>query len=240
MTGGTGQRAMQLPLGVRLRDAATFAAFEPGLNGAALRWLQARVASGADRGWLWGAQGSGRTHLLEAVCHAAMENGQRAICLSPELVAEDPVAVLQGLEQCRVVALDDCGRLAGKRSVELALFDLCNGLAERGGVLLLAADAAPLSYAWSLADLASRLAAAAVFRLQPLDDAGKIAALQRRARLRGLELPGATARFILSRADRSPEALFGLLDELDLASLSAQRRLTIPFVRDLLHKRSAP
>lgn len=229
----------QLPLGVRLRDAATFAAFEPGDNGAALAWLHGRIGAAAERGWLWGPQGSGRSHLLQAACHAAVDQGLRAIYLPAEELVADAPAVLEGLEHCRVVALDDVGELAGNRRAELALFDLCNRLAEQGGMLLATASAAPLSHAWSLADLASRWAAAAVFRLRPLNDATKVSALQRRAKLRGLELPMATARFILSRADRRPEALFELLDELDLASLVAQRRLTVPFVRNLLAQRSA-
>lgn len=228
----------QLPLGVRLRDAATFAAFEPGENGAALAWLQAHIGAGAERGWLWGPAGSGRSHLLQAVCHAAVNRELRAIYLPAEELVTDAPAVLEGLEYCNVVALDDLGELAGNRRAELALFDLCNRLAEQGGLLLAAASAAPLSHDWTLADLASRWAAAAVFRLRPLNDGSKLAALRRRAKLRGLELPMATARFILSRADRSPEALFELLDELDLASLVAQRRLTVPFVRNLLAQRS--
>lgn len=224
----------QLPLGVRLRDVATFAAFEPGANGAALAWLQQRIGGAAERGWLWGSEGSGRSHLLQAACHAAVDQGQRAIYLPAQELVTDPAAVLEGLEQCGLVALDDLGELAGNRRAELALFDLCNRLAEQGGLLLAAASSAPLNHAWTLADLASRLAAAAVFRLRPLNDGAKLAALQRRAKLRGLDLPTATARFILSRADRRPEALFELLDELDLASLVAQRRLTVPFVRNLL------
>ena len=230
----------QLTLGVRLRDAATFAAFEPGDNGAALAWLQGRIGAGAERGWFWGPEGSGRSHLLQAACHAAVDQGLRAIYLPARELTTDAAAVLDGLESCRLVALDDVGDLAGHRGTELALFDLCNRLAERGGLLLAAASAAPLSHPWALADLASRLAAAAVFRLRPLSDGAKLTALQRRARLRGLELPTATARFILSRADRRPEALFDLLDELDLASLVAQRRLTVPFVRNLLAQRSEP
>lgn len=237
---GVSARSAQLPLGVRLRDAATFAAFEPGANGAALAWLQGRIGGGADRGWLWGPAGSGRSHLLQAACHAAVGQGLRAIYLPAGELLTDPAAVLEGLEHCRLVALDDLGHVAGHRGAELALFDLCNRLVEHDGLLLAAGSAAPLSHSWSLADLASRLAAAAVFRLRPLDDGAKLAALQRRARLRGLELPTATARFILSRADRRPEALFELLDELDLASLVAQRRLTVPFVRDLLAQRLTP
>jgi len=235
---GVASESRQLPLSVRLRDAATFAAFEPGDNGAVLAWLQGHIGAGPERGWLWGPVGSGRSHLLQAACHAAVDRGLRAIYLPAEELVTDAPAVLEGLEHCGLVALDDLGELAGHRRAELALFDLCNRLAEQGGLLLAAASAAPLSHAWTLADLASRLAAAAVFRLRPLNDATKLVALQRRAKLRGLELPTATARFILSRADRRPEALFELLDELDLASLVAQRRLTVPFVRKLLAQRS--
>lgn len=236
---GVSSGSGQLPLGVRLRDAATFAAFEPGDNGAALAWLQGHIGAGAERGWLWGPAGCGRSHLLQAACHEAVDRGLRAIYLPAEELVNDAAAVLEGLEHCRLVALDDLGELAGNRRAELALFDLCNRVAEQGGLLLAAASAAPLSHAWTLADLASRWAAAAVFRLRPLNDGTKLAALQRRAKLRGLELPTATARFILSRADRRPEALFELLDELDQASLVAQRRLTVPFVRNLLAQRSA-
>ena len=254
----------QLALGVRLRDVATFEAFEPGPNGAALAWLArvvgalhsvaepvgetADVCSGnrpggrgpGERGWLWGPEGSGRSHLLEAACHAAVGHGLRVIYLTPDLITAAPDTVLAGLEHCQLVALDDLGRLAGDREAELALFDLCNRLTDAGALLLAAAGAAPLSHSWCLPDLASRLAAATVFRLRPLDDAGRARALQRRAEIRGLELPGRTARFILSRVDRQPGALFALLDELDLASLAAQRRLTVPFVRDLLAQRNPP
>lgn len=227
-------QAMQLPLGVQLRDEATFAGFEPGDNGAAVAWLQGHIGSGPERGWLWGRPGAGRSHLLQASCRAAVDAGLRAIYLTPDIVRPAPQAALDGLEHCALVAVDDLGELAGERAVEVALFDLCNRIAERGGLLLASADAAPLSYHWSLPDLASRLAAAVVFRLRPLSDQDKIAALQRRASLRGMELPLRTATFILGRADRSPRSLFALLDTLDTASLAAQRRLTVPFVREVL------
>lgn len=232
-------RSGQLALGVRLRDEATLAAFEPGANDQALAWLEQRLplaGRAGERGWFWGGAGSGRSHLLQAACHGAVDAGLRAIYLPAGELRQDPAAMLEGLEQCQLLALDDIGQVAGNRAVELALFDLCNRCAAQGSLLLLAASAAPLSFPWGLADLASRLAAATVFRLRALDDAGKLAALQRRARLRGIALPTATARFILARADRDPAVLFELLDELDRASLAAQRRLTIPFVRQCLQE----
>jgi DnaA family protein len=85
-----------------------------------------------------------------------------------------------------------------------------------------------------LPDLASRLASGAAFRLRELDDAGKIAALQQRALRRGFEMPDAVAGYLLGRYARDTHSLFALLERLDHASLEAKRRLTIPFVRELL------
>jgi len=73
-----------------------------------------------------------------------------------------------------------------------------------------------------------------VFHVQGLDDEQRIGALQLRARHRGLELPGETARYLLKRSKRDMASLYRLLDKLDLEALRAQRRLTIPFVRDVL------
>jgi DnaA family protein len=70
--------------------------------------------------------------------------------------------------------------------------------------------------------------------VEPLDEAGRVQALKLRARHRGLELPDDTARFLLSRSRRDMTSLYRLLDKLDAEALIAQRRLTIPFVRDVL------
>lgn len=238
-------RAVQLPLGVRLADAATLEAWEPMADGSALAWLRARLADvarsrgSAERGWLWGSSGCGRSHLLQAACHAVVEQGGRAIYLTAELLQGDPQAALADLERCDGVALDDVDALAGCPDAELALFDLCNRMQERPGpsLLLFAAASAPLACGFRLPDLASRLAAATVFRVPALDDAGRGRALRRRAARRGMELEARTVDYILARFPRDTHALFGLLDDLDEASLSAQRRVTVPFVRELLERR---
>ncbi|MEE4298017.1 MAG: DnaA regulatory inactivator Hda [Pseudomonadales bacterium] len=235
-------RSPQLPLGMRLADAATLDAFEPMTDGAALDWLRTRVGDvarsrgAAERGWFWGSAGCGRSHLLQAACHAVVEEGGRAIYLTSAVVEHDPEAALADLERCDAVALDDVDALVGRSAAELALFDLCNRMQERPGpsLLLFAAAAAPLACGFRLADLASRLAAATVFRIPALDDAGRGRALRRRAARRGMELEPRTIDYILARFPRDTHALFALLDDLDEASLSAQRRVTVPFVRELL------
>jgi DnaA family protein len=142
--------------------------------------------------------------------------------------------VLDGLAARRCVCLDDIDRVAGDVNFELALFDLGNQLTDHEGILVVAAAAAPREVGIGLPDLLSRLTRLPVFHVEPLDEQGRMEALQLRARHRGLELPADTARYLLQRSRRDMASLYELLDRLDVAALRAQRRLTIPFVRDIL------
>ena len=103
-----------------------------------------------------------------------------------------------------------------------------------GRALVVAAAMSPRECPVDLPDLQSRLARLATFQVRSLDDEQRIAALQLRARHRGLELPDDTASYLLSRNRRDMASLYELLDKLDLEALRAQRRLTIPFVREVL------
>ena len=103
-------------------------------------------------------------------------------------------------------------------------------------LLSVAAEAAPRESGFSLADLASRMSKLPVFQLRALTDEQRVAALQLRARHRGLELPDDTAAFMLKRSRRDMASLYDLLDRLDLEALKAKRRLTIPFVRGVLER----
>jgi DnaA family protein len=100
-------------------------------------------------------------------------------------------------------------------------------------MLVLAARHSPAAIGLKLADLATRLAAGLVYQLKPLSDPEKIAALRLRAQRRGLEMTEEVANYLLARFPRDTHSLFALLDKLDTATLVAQRRLTIPFLRGL-------
>lgn len=229
----------QLPLEVRLADHARFGNFVPDGNEFVVHELRAA----ADRlpgppVWLWGAGGSGRTHLLQAAVAAAGDGAGRPAYLPlAGLVAggmAPPAALLEGLGDLDLVALDDIERVAGDVDAERALFGLYEQLRAAGGRLIVAAAGPPADTGFGLADLRSRLASGSVHRLRSLDDAGRLAALTLRARFRGLELPEDTARYLLHRTPRGAASLFALLDTLDRESLAARRPLTIPFVRAVL------
>ncbi|MDZ7770708.1 MAG: hypothetical protein U5K38_17395 [Woeseiaceae bacterium] len=142
--------------------------------------------------------------------------------------------ILDGVAARSFVCIDDIDHSAGRSDWELALFDLCNQLADAGGTLLAAARMAPRECAIALPDLQSRLTRLPVFRVQALPEPERVRALQLRARHRGLDLPDETARYLLGRSRRDMASLYRLLDELDAAALKAQRRLTIPFVREVM------
>jgi len=220
----------QLALGVQLRATAVFASFAVGTNAEVLAALR---AGGADPLWIWGPAGSGKTHLLQALCAAVGESAayfplDRGLGLPPE--------ALPGFETRRVLCLDDVDAVAGDLAWEHALFRSFNAALELGTRLVFAARAAPQSLVWTLEDWRSRAASCTVYQLHELDETGRIEALRLRARQRGLDLPRETADYLLKRVPRDLSSLLDLLDALDDASLAAQRRLTIPFIRDALEK----
>ena len=220
----------QLALGVRLRAAAVFESFAPGLN---TELLAALRSQGPAPLWLWGSHGSGKTHLLQAACAAA---GGTAAYFPLDRSSALPPEALVGFERCRVLCLDDVDAVAGDLAWEQALFRLYNEAADLRTRLIFAAGAAPRAVEWRLNDWRSRAAACVVYQLRDLDEAGRVEALRLRAAQRGLQLPRETSDYLLRRMPRDLPSLFGILDRLDEASLIAQRRLTVPFIRDALEK----
>jgi len=231
-------KPVQLPLSVRLRDDATFVNYYPGANAAALGYVE-RLCE-ADAGWtesliyLWGKNGVGRTHLLQAACLRFKQLGEPAVYLPMAELLEEGVELFDHLEQYELVCLDDLQVVAGKPEWEEALFHLFNRLRDSGRRLLIAASCSPRELPVKLADLKSRLTMALVFQMRLLSDEEKLRALQLRASRRGLHLTDEVGHFILTRGKRSMSALFDLLEQLDQASLQAQRKLTIPFLKETL------
>ena len=228
----------QLTLGVQLKERATFASFLTARNGelvAHLRQLAETTPPGAT--WIAGPHTAGKSHLLQAVC-AATPSGKRAAYLPIESLLPFGPAALEGAETLDVACYDDVQAIAGLADWESRLFSLWQRALERNTTLLFAARESPAQVPFDLPDLKSRLTSSAVFAIRELNDAEQVEALNLRAHLRGFELPAETARYLQRRFPRDMRTLCEILDTLDDAAFAAQRRITVPFIRDVIGKKS--
>lgn len=209
----------QLLLDIRPAAAPTLENFVTGANRELLETLR-EWQTGATRDtalYLWGPKGSGKTHLLRAM---AQTTGG---CY---WTGEDEVP-----PQTRLIALDDVESLA--EAAQIKAFNAFNQARASGRLWIAAGENAPAALSLR-EDLRTRLGWGLVFRLQPLGDEDKQAALLRHARSRGFELDPAIATWLLTHQGRDLGYLLQVIEALDRYSLESQRRVTLPLLKMLL------
>lgn len=225
----------QLPLELQLRDDATFDNFYVADNGLLINCLQQQLAGGERFIYVYGGQGSGRSHLLQAACHQADSAGLTSVYLPlAELQEYQPAELMEGLEQLSLVCIDDVDAVLGQAEWEQQLFHLFNRLKDQQVCLLVSGTTSVRELPVQLADLSSRLSWGMLFHIASFNDAQHLAFIQFKAQRRGLVLSEDVAQFIFHRCQRDTQALLKVLDTLDQASLEQKRRLTVPFVKSIM------
>ena len=227
----------QLTLGLSLPEDSTFDNFYPGRNLELVNLLRTVAGGRGDQYvYFWGAPSSGRTHLLHASCHLAHSLGLGAIYLPlNDVVKQGNVGVFEDLESLNLVCLDDIQAIAGKREWEEAFFHFYNRIHDSGRRFIISGDHKPVNLGMGLNDVISRLSWGLVFNLEALNDDERLQAMSLRAQTRGLDMPENVAAFLLKHCQRDMSSLFKILETLDEESLAAQRKLTIPFVKQALN-----
>lgn len=229
----------QFPLDLRWPPHQRMDAFYPGNNDSTVRELAALLAEPAHAwAYLHGASGTGKSHLLIAACRSLLEAGQDARYVSLASLPAPRAGAIAAIETTGFIAIDDLQLIAGERDAERALFDLYNRARAAGVRMLFAAHASPAELGIALPDLVSRLSACTQCALRPLDDAGRRAMLRLLAGRMGLKLDDEVLDWWFARQPRDPASLVALLQRIDRAALAAQRRVTVPFLRELLSTKS--
>jgi DnaA family protein len=185
----------------------------------------------------WGPEGSGRTHLLQAMSNAAVLAGLQSYSLTPTepiswVRLEEQISALAQNEQASVIVVDDVDRLDDR--LVGALFRILNAVqASKNIHIFMAGNAAPANLALR-EDLRTRLGWGLIFQTQLLEDDEKIQALEQAAKDRGLVLSPEVVPWLLNRFYRDMPNLMALIDALDAYSLETKRAVTLPLVRELL------
>ncbi|MCW8398917.1 DnaA regulatory inactivator Hda [Legionella sp. PATHC038] len=226
----------QLALAIKLNDESTLADFNWGSNKLLQQQLHNMLTHREDRLlYLWGNKGSGKTHLLQACCQA-VNSTQTAIYLPLTLLKEWGPQTIEGVEEQELICIDDIDMIAKNPEWEEALFHLYNKIKDmEKSTLIISGNQSPTTIPIQLADLRSRLSWGLVIQLMELNDEDKINTLKLHALKRGFDLPNSVGQFLLNRCSRNMHDLQNLLNRLDDASLAAQRKITIPFVKDILN-----
>lgn len=175
--------------------------------------------------YVWGGQGSGKTHLLQASVHLAQVQGYSANYINaPEFDAADQTAF-------DLVAVDNVEQLDAANQIKL--FNLINRIREGHGRLMAAGQIAPMQLPLR-ADLTTRLGWGLIYQIHPLSDADKLIALSTHAQARGFHLQPGVADYLLRHWRRDLPSLIAALDSLDHYSLQTQRPVTLPLLKEVL------
>ncbi|MCJ8322186.1 MAG: DnaA regulatory inactivator Hda [Colwellia sp.] len=235
-------KAAQLALSVQLPDDETFESYQSTTNLATVKQLQLFIdndlstVTSSNSLYIFGVKGVGKSHLLHASSSYAEKLGKSSLCLSFSELQNLSVEVLDGLEHIDLVCLDDIDVIAGNQQWQQAVFDLYNRLAEQNKLLIVTGNQTATQLGITLPDLVSRLGWGFTEQVKSLTDEEKVAALQYRAQQRGLLLPDDVVKFLLNRLSREMSSLIESLDVLDKASIQEQRKITIPFIKEVLEK----
>jgi DnaA family protein len=231
---------LQLSLPVSLPDDETFDSFLSVDNEFAESYLKEFCVLSLENKkplcYLFGATGTGKSHLLFACCHEAKVNGLETVYLNMQELKNLPCEVVGDVADYGLICIDNVDEIAGNSSWERTIFDLINKVLERAHKprIIISASSSPLVAGFKLPDLVSRLTWGAVFQLSIRSDEQLSQIIQFRLEHRGLEASEDCIKFLLTRVDRDLRNLMAIVNELDKKSLQAKRKLTIPFIKQAL------
>ncbi len=224
-----------MPLDLRPDKQQSFENFDGGQNSLTVSLLkEMAVGAGEPQIYLWGARGTGKSHLLHACCDWRVRHSGEAVLLSLSSLQAAAMLDSDSFAAAEFICLDEVELAAGKPQLEQLLFNLINRMRASGGRLVLAGQLPPHQLGIALPDLLSRLNWGPVLRIDPLNDEALLARLCSRADAFGMRLSEEVAGHILRRCPRDIPALEQLLERLHRESLVERRALTVPYVSQVI------
>ena len=184
--------------------------------------------------YIWGSQGTGKTHILQAAGKQADDMNSQVTYIPLKQYEEFDSEIFNGLGKLDLICVDDLEFISGNLEWQQRLTLLYNEIRDNNNSIIISSTSSPKNIKIELDDLKSRLVWGQVYKINPPNDELKIEILKRKASERSFELSKSVAEFLIHRTDRDLNSLIKILDVIDHSSLAAKRKVTIPFVKKLI------
>jgi DnaA family protein len=228
---------MQLPLSINVSPKQDFASFIVGSDIPVCHTLENIHATNIPIVFISGPTGSGKSHLLNAVCLAQPADYPfmflDAATLAPYFQEPgDATEVLNGLESNHLICIDNVDSLLPNPHWQFALFDLINRVLEQGHSIILTSKKRYDDQNFTLPDLRSRLVWGETYHLAPLDDTQIQGALSQYIESKQVKFQDQSLTYLLNHFPRDIKTLKSYIDEIDMHALSHKKAITIPLIKD--------
>jgi len=188
--------------------------------------------------FLYGSSGLGKTHLLHAVCHQVRHaaGGVRIELLTCEdfvnhfihAIEEGSMAAFQGqFRGVDLLVIDDVQFLSDREHSQEEFFHTFNALYNNGKQIILSADKPPAEIPAIEARLVSRFNWGLVARIDPPSFETRVAILQKKADLRGVEIPDDVAEYVARHVQANIRELEGALTTIYALAMTEQKAISL-------------
>ena len=212
--------------------------FYPEGNTGLYAWIKKEVTPPSTKPlffYLHGPVSSGKTHILSAWFNASanINPNFKMAYVSGHTLARKGASLLEGLDVCNLIAIDDIDLCCGDRSIELGLVALIEQIRNKGHSFASSASHTPGIVPFTLKDLSTRLVWGTSFGLHLLSDEGKFEALKLHMQHAGYTIPDDAILYLLNHSSRNMQDLLDILQNTCVSCLTHGKRFTTRYLKDL-------
>ena len=228
----------QLIFPFQVNQKASFASFFCSPDNAALmsRLTDLVASKNADELIINGAEGSGKSFLMQAICNELSSSGKQFAFIPMNKAINMGVEIFQNLASLNSVCIDDLQLILSMEEWETALFNLINECQQSNCSLILSFGGnQSLEDITQLPDLLSRIKRMEFMKLQAVQDEFLNQALDFVSQQLDINLEKAELEFLLKHQTREFSLLVDNLMVLDKQAASLKRKITIPLIKETLN-----
>ena len=194
------------------------------------------ASKNADELIINGAEGSGKSFLMQAICNELSSSGKQFAFIPMNKAINMGVEIFQNLASLDAVCIDDLQLILSREEWETALFNLINECQQSNCSLILSFGGNQfLEDITQLPDLLSRIKRMEFMKLQAVQDECLNQALDFVSQQLGINLEKAELEFLLNHQTREFSLLVENIISLDRQAASLKRKITIPFIKETLN-----